>query len=112
MQAYKDILNAAPESYRVIFKHLADDHQKPLIVHCTAGKDRTGVLCALILSLCGVPDDEVAREYELTEFGLSKEWKETVVDHLMANPALSGNREGAWRMIGARLVSFWALSLG
>jgi protein tyrosine/serine phosphatase len=97
-----DVLNAAPGSYRTILLHLANEPEKPLIVHCTAGKDRTGVLCALILSLCGVDDETVASEYELTEVGLSQEWKERIVEHLMADPALKGDREGAWRMIGAR----------
>jgi protein tyrosine/serine phosphatase len=73
-----------------------------LIIHCTAGKDRTGVICALVLSLCGVDDEIVAQEYSLTDRGLSTEWKDSVIVHLMANPALKGNKEGAWNMIGAK----------
>jgi len=38
----------------------------PLVFHCTAGKDRTGLLAALLLSLLGVPNDEVAHDYALT----------------------------------------------
>jgi Tyrosine phosphatase family len=102
-RAYTDILiGAAPTSYRTILLHLAYEPEKPLIVHCTAGKDRTGVICALVLSLCGVDDDVVAHEYSLTEVGLSREWKESVIEHLMDNPALKGDMEGAWNMIGAK----------
>jgi len=72
-----------------------------LIIHCTAGKDRTGVICALILSLCGVPDNVVAYEYSLTEEGLA-ELKETLITHLMAHPALEKNEKGALNMISAR----------
>jgi len=82
--------------------HLAHEPEKPIIVHCTAGKDRTGVLCALILNLCGVADEVIAKEYELTELGLSEEWKEGVIEHLMENPVLRGNPEGARNMISAR----------
>src|SRR3979411_2448363 len=38
----------------------------PLVIHCTAGKDRTGFACALILHVLGVPDDLIAEDYLLT----------------------------------------------
>lgn len=38
----------------------------PLYFHCTAGKDRTGVCAAVLLSLLGVPDDAILEEYLLT----------------------------------------------
>jgi len=100
-KAYSDILEHAPPSYTQILLHLAREPSKPLIIHCTAGKDRTGVLCALILSLCGVDDDTVAYEYSLTELGLSH-WKEKAVSVLMANPQLGFDREGALNMSSAR----------
>jgi protein-tyrosine phosphatase len=37
-----------------------------LVIHCTAGKDRTGFACALILHALGVPDDVIAEDYLLT----------------------------------------------
>lgn len=37
-----------------------------VVVHCAAGKDRTGIVSALLLSLAGVPDDEVAADYALS----------------------------------------------
>jgi protein tyrosine/serine phosphatase len=82
--------------------HLVNEPTKPLIVHCTAGKDRTGVICALLLSLCGVDDDTVAYEYSLTEIGLPQAWKEGVIEHLLDNTTLKGNMAGAWNMIGAK----------
>jgi protein tyrosine/serine phosphatase len=42
---------------------LADASHVPVVFHCAAGKDRTGVLAALTLSLLGVPDDTVADDY-------------------------------------------------
>jgi protein-tyrosine phosphatase len=39
----------------------------PLIVHCTAGKDRTGLIVALLLALVGVPAPVIAADYALSE---------------------------------------------
>jgi protein-tyrosine phosphatase len=36
------------------------------VFHCTAGKDRTGMMAALLLSALGVPDDVIAEDYALT----------------------------------------------
>ncbi|TGO58247.1 hypothetical protein BCON_0057g00340 [Botryotinia convoluta] len=107
-RAYTDILNNAPNSYRTILLHLANEPSKPLIVHCTAGKDRTGVLCALILSLCGVDDEVVAREYSLTTFGLPQEWKAGIIKHLMAHPAIKDDHEGAENLISSKAENMLA----
>lgn len=48
---------------------IADPDAAPVVVHCVAGKDRTGVVCALTLSLLGVPDPDVAAEYALSTTG-------------------------------------------
>ncbi|WP_246331627.1 tyrosine-protein phosphatase [Sphingomonas chungangi] len=37
--------------------------ETPVLIHCTAGKDRTGVLVALLLLLLGVPKDQVVEDY-------------------------------------------------
>lgn len=100
-RAYQDILRSAPQSYRHVLLHLAEKPEQPCVIHCTAGKDRTGVLGALILDLTGVDKDTIAREYALTELGLEA-WRPTVVEHLLQNPALEGRREGALNMVSAR----------
>ncbi|KAI0130577.1 tyrosine phosphatase [Xylariales sp. AK1849] len=111
VQAYRDILTSAasPDNsaapYRKILSHLASSstgaQPTPLLLHCTAGKDRTGVICALILSLCGVDDEVVAHEYSLTDLGLRSRHGE-FTRHLMKEPALRNNPAGARRMVGSR----------
>ncbi len=39
----------------------------PVLIHCSAGRDRTGLVVALLLSLAGVPTDAIAEDYRLTE---------------------------------------------
>jgi protein-tyrosine phosphatase len=55
----------APE-YRVIVHELLEN-RAPLLLHCTAGKDRSGVASALILSALGVPRATIVQDYELTD---------------------------------------------
>jgi protein-tyrosine phosphatase len=42
------------------------DEHRPALFHCTTGKDRTGWAAASLLSLLGVSEEEVMREYLLT----------------------------------------------
>jgi protein-tyrosine phosphatase len=63
--SYRNYVRQSTPSYRTLFAHLLED-RAPLVIHCTAGKDRTGFACALILHALGVPDETVAEDYLLT----------------------------------------------
>ncbi|WP_088825562.1 tyrosine-protein phosphatase [Listeria goaensis] len=52
-------------SYREIFEQILT-RQTPFLFHCTAGKDRTGVLGALLLKVLDVPEKTIFNDYELT----------------------------------------------
>jgi protein-tyrosine phosphatase len=58
----------------------------PVLVHCTAGKDRTGLVIALTLLAVGVDRDEVIDDYAATEANLRGEW----ADAMLARIADSG----------------------
>jgi protein-tyrosine phosphatase len=49
-----------------VLRRLSEPENLPTIIHCTAGKDRTGVVVALLLSLLGVPDDIILADYSLS----------------------------------------------
>lgn len=48
----------------------------PTVVHCTAGKDRTGAVIALALTAVGVDKEDVFHDYQLTEERLRGDWLE------------------------------------
>ena len=78
---YVDMLGNQQSSIATVFRTLAEESSYPLLVHCTAGKDRTGVVSALLLELLGVPREQIAQDYLLSgNSGLEveKEWLESV----------------------------------
>jgi protein-tyrosine phosphatase len=63
---YGDFAVTNAPQYAEVFARLKQDHL-PLLFHCTAGKDRTGVFSALLLLTLGVPEKTVLADYELTD---------------------------------------------
>ena len=63
--SYRSYVQQNTPRYRTLFSHLLED-RAPLVIHCTAGKDRTGFACALILHTLGVPDEVISEDYLLT----------------------------------------------
>ncbi len=49
------------------FKIIADPKNHPLVFHCAIGKDRTGILSALLLSILGIDDKIIIEDYTLSE---------------------------------------------
>src|SRR5882757_7375508 len=63
--SYRSYVQQNTPRFRMLFAHLLED-SAPLVIHCTAGKDRTGFACALILHTLGVPDEVISEDYLLT----------------------------------------------
>jgi protein tyrosine/serine phosphatase len=64
---YIDYVNHAPEAVATALRTIADPRSGAVLVHCAAGKDRTGVICALALSLVGVTRQAVVDDYVLSD---------------------------------------------
>jgi protein-tyrosine phosphatase len=62
---YRSLVNDQAGRYAELFDHLLEA-DAPVLFHCTAGKDRTGVAAALILLALGVSRDHVMQDYLLT----------------------------------------------
>ena len=61
-------------------REIASSGDRAVLVHCTAGKDRTGVVVALTLLAAGVDREAVIADYILTESHLAGEWLEQMVE--------------------------------
>ena len=62
-----------------------------MYVHCAVGKDRTGVVCALLLKLAGADDDTVVEDYLETSYAVR-----TVIGRLGQRPAYSHLQNPDW----------------
>ncbi|HEY6793822.1 MAG TPA: tyrosine-protein phosphatase [Kineosporiaceae bacterium] len=76
---YLGYLEVSPEAVAGAVRALAEPGALPALVHCAAGKDRTGVVIAFALSVAGVADGDIAAEYAVGADGVAR-----VVERLRA----------------------------
>jgi hypothetical protein len=92
---YMHYLEVGGPKFAQAFERFADEGAYPLLVHCTAGKDRTGVVLALVMDVLGVSHADIASEYGLSDAS---------IDRLIAYLEASGRKlEGSEAEIRARL---------
>ena len=70
---YLGYLEFGPTSWLRLFGILADESNLPVVLHCTAGKDRTGVSTAFLLSILGVSRDVIEKDYLLTNLDTERQ---------------------------------------
>lgn len=64
--------------YQTFFELLQDETKTPLIFHCTAGKDRTGMGAALFLAALGVDEDIIFADYLLSNQYLKEKYRSVI----------------------------------
>ena len=98
LKMYGDVLDIYKPSFKAVLEHLRDD-RGPVLFHCSgettpssfivnkdltcqfwnlAGKDRTGILAALLMGLAGCSHDTIAQDYALSRIGI-KPHRETLL---------------------------------
>ena len=82
---YTEALQRNRPSFRAAFEATADTPEGGVLVHCAGGKDRTGVLAALLLRLADVPLHVVAADYERSEerLGIVDSAPSGVIEHVV-----------------------------
>ncbi|HTX84505.1 MAG TPA: tyrosine-protein phosphatase [Streptosporangiaceae bacterium] len=67
---YRYMITECGDAIGAAIKELCMEQATPALVHCSAGKDRTGVVIALVLAALGVPDQVIAADYALSSIYL------------------------------------------
>lgn len=79
LERYLYIVNSRPHAFRSVFEALADA-DGAVLFHCFAGKDRTGLVAAMLLELAGVDADEIAADYGETDVQLATQYQQWIAD--------------------------------
>ena len=76
-------LDTRQEAIRETLSTLAAAGTLPALFHCQAGKDRAGIMAALVLGLAGVRDETIAEDYELSAY---YRWRATLKERGISQP--------------------------
>lgn len=89
---YEFILKNSGNQIRATLQVCCDRSRHPILLHCSHGKDRTGVITALILGLLDAPRELILRDYNLSELhGLSPTGQAHFVQVPEMDPVLWGS---------------------
>jgi protein-tyrosine phosphatase len=75
---YRSILASSGEQFVDVVGLIADERNQPVVFQCAAGKDRTGLVAAMVLQVLGVADADIVADYAKTA---------TVIDLIVARIA-------------------------
>lgn len=82
INGYLSIIYEYPTELKRIFEIFAECEQKHVLVHCAAGKDRTGVVISLLQRVIGVPKELVIADYLHSFTDANSEALETVLNSI------------------------------
>lgn len=69
---YLEHLDSPSPTLPILIRVLASVAGRPAVLHCAAGKDRTGLVTALVLRLLGVADEDIVADYLATEHNMPR----------------------------------------
>jgi protein-tyrosine phosphatase len=84
---YRTMLAAGAPAVAEALVALADDGAYPAMFHCSAGKDRTGILSAVVLGTLGVPDETIVADYALSAAAMHR-----LLDHYRSSHPDAGEQ--------------------
>ena len=76
LDLYLEMLDVRPDLFADALVAIAEAPPGAVVVHCAAGKDRTGLVVGLALSVAGVDAEDVAADYAVTEERMQRHFEE------------------------------------
>ncbi|KAF5229722.1 hypothetical protein FANTH_14104 [Fusarium anthophilum] len=100
------VIAAYKPSIRAVLEHVRDNPNEPFLFHCTAGRDRTGVMAGPLQTLAGTKQQDVIFDYMLSRIGIEPA-RERLILFILENIDVKSTEEpGFWNMVSLR-PSFW-----
>ncbi len=118
---YRQTLEESAYSFATAVAIIAESEMRPVLVHCTAGKDRTGLVVALALEAAGVDRTAVVADYTQSALNLDGAWIDRTISALVSHgvpisPALfevlGGSPDHAMSRVLAGLDEEWGSVTG
>ncbi|MEV6523411.1 tyrosine-protein phosphatase [Longispora sp. NPDC051575] len=84
-EKYAEVALDGAAELRTVLELIAADANAPVVFHCAAGKDRTGIVAALVLGLLGVSEADIAADFALTNLATDR----SVADYVASGRPLT-----------------------
>lgn len=92
-EVYAYIIRNMQNIYKDFFRILSEKGNAPLLFHCSAGKDRTGIAAALLLTALGVEREIVMEDYMLSAEHITKKYEALTKAHPEFTPLTTVKKE-------------------
>jgi len=79
-EAYVQWLGHSQPQFKQVFQRIAAQQDGAVLFHCTAGKDRTGIIAGLLLDLAGVPKAQIVHNYAISAHYLEGQPKDSAMN--------------------------------
>jgi len=104
---FRTLVTDRLDRYLPVFEVATDPNRLPLLFNCTAGKDRTGMVAAILLRILGVDDDTIMADYLLSN-EVRRTWiKNAEIDYRRRIAERLGTSPD--KVPENRMASLWAL---
>jgi protein-tyrosine phosphatase len=97
--AYVQWLDHSQPQFKQVFQRIAAERDGTVLFHCTAGKDRTGIIAGLLLDLAGVPRADIVHNYAISAHYLEGQPKDSamnaqIMELIKQNPEIARKMAG------------------
>ncbi|MGE8247179.1 MAG: tyrosine-protein phosphatase [Stenotrophomonas maltophilia] len=97
--AYVQWLDHSQPQFKQVFQRIAAERDGTVLFHCTAGKDRTGIIAGLLLDLAGVPRADIVHNYAISAHYLEGQPKDSamnaqIMELIRQNPEIGRKMAG------------------